>query len=240
MTPQQIQTALNAAGFGPVATDGNIGPRTLNAIKMFQSKNGLMPDGRVGPKTIAALEAVSARQPATGVAIPDRDTDPVKAPAGQAKAKHWPRQNEVEAFFGKACSARATAGKVILPVALRYGDSPVRSFVCHELVAQPMLEIFKETVEHYGEARWRALRLDAFGGCYNCRPMRGGTRYSMHAWGIAIDIDPGNNQLKWGKDRASLARPEYEPFWKIVESKGAISLGRLLNFDWMHFQFARL
>ena len=63
---------------------------------------------------------------------------------------------------------------------------------------------------------------------------------SMHAWGIAVDLDPINNQLRWGKDRASFARPEFEPFWKIVEANGATSLGRAQNRDWMHYQFAGL
>jgi len=55
-----------------------------------------------------------------------------------------------------------------------------------------------------------------------------------------VDLDPGRNQLKWGRDRAVFARPEYEPFWQIVESEGLVSLGRAKNFDWMHFQAARL
>lgn len=39
---------------------------------------------------------------------------------------------------------------------------------------------------------------------------------------------------------ASFARPEYEPFWAIVEEEGLVSLGRTRDFDWMHFQAARL
>jgi len=53
-------------------------------------------------------------------------------------------------------------------------------------------------------------------------------------------MDPDNNQLKWGKDRASFAKPVYNDYWKIVEAEGATSLGRSRNFDWMHFQFADL
>jgi hypothetical protein len=28
--------------------------------------------------------------------------------------------------------------------------------------------------------------------------------------------------------------------WRIIEGEGAVSLGRARNFDWMHWQFARL
>ena len=84
------------------------------------------------------------------------------------------------------------------------------------------------------------LGLDLFGGCFNYRPMRGGTALSMHSWGIAYDGDPERNQLRWGRDRAEFAKPAFDPFWAIVEAHGAVSLGRARNYDWMHFQFANL
>ena len=70
--------------------------------------------------------------------------------------------------------------------------------------------------------------------------MRGGTQYSMHSWGIAIDFDPERNQLNWGRDRARLAAADCVPFWDIWEAEGWVSLGRARNFDWMHVQAARL
>lgn len=72
------------------------------------------------------------------------------------------------------------------------------------------------------------------------RKMRGGSKWSMHAWGIAIDIDPSNNRLRWGKDKARLARPEYDEWWQIWEGHGWTSLGRVKDYDWMHIQAARL
>ena len=86
----------------------------------------------------------------------------------------------------------------------------------------------------------KELRLNRFGGCLNVRKMRGGSAWSIHSWGAAIDIDPDRNQLKWGKDKAFLARSEYEPFWKIVEAEGWTSLLRARNFDAMHIQAANL
>ena len=70
--------------------------------------------------------------------------------------------------------------------------------------------------------------------------MRGGTRWSTHAWGIAIDYDPDRNQLKWGRDRAAFARPEYDAWWRLWEEEGWVSLGRTRNYDWMHVQAAKL
>ena len=84
------------------------------------------------------------------------------------------------------------------------------------------------------------LRLDVWGGCLNVRKMRGGTRNSMHSWGIALDYDPQNNQLKWGSDRATFAQPDYNKWWEFWEEEGWVSLGRTRNYDWMHVQAAKL
>jgi hypothetical protein len=70
--------------------------------------------------------------------------------------------------------------------------------------------------------------------------MRGGTKWSTHSWGIAIDYDPERNRLNWGRDKASFAKPEYGDWWKIWEKEGWVSLGRTRNFDWMHIQAAKL
>ncbi|MFA1625236.1 M15 family metallopeptidase [Rhizobium mongolense] len=127
------------------------------------------------------------------------------------------------------------------PMKIAWDKSQViRRFRCHAKVEAPLKRIFQKTLAHYGAADVSRLALDIFGGCYNYRPMRGGKSWSMHAFGIAVDLDPENNQLKWGRDRAKFAKPEYVPFWNIVESEGAVSLGRVANRDFMHFQFARL
>ena len=53
---KQIQTRLAAQGY-KVAADGNFGTQTEQAVKDFQSKNGLKQDGVVGPSTWAKLQA---------------------------------------------------------------------------------------------------------------------------------------------------------------------------------------
>jgi peptidoglycan hydrolase-like protein with peptidoglycan-binding domain len=52
----EIQKLLNNFGYG-LDVDGIVGPKTLAAIKDFQSKHGLEVDGIVGPKTMGALQA---------------------------------------------------------------------------------------------------------------------------------------------------------------------------------------
>lgn len=56
MGVQMIQHALNLAGATPrLVEDGKIGPKTIAAIKSFQTAHGLTPDGVAGPKTKTAL-----------------------------------------------------------------------------------------------------------------------------------------------------------------------------------------
>ena len=175
--------------------------------------------------------------------LPGRDKAEVEGPPPALGTRKWPNQKGVPAFFGKAGSPACTAGKAVLPFPFRIAwnkAQKVKQFSCHEKVAAPMTTIFREAAAHYGEAEMRRLGLDLFGGCYNYRPMRGGTALSMHAYGIAVDLDPENNQLRWGRDRAEFAKPAYDPFWAIVEAHGGLSLGRARNYDWMHFQFATL
>lgn len=55
--PILLQQGLNAAGFGPLVVDGDVGPATRRATAEFQRRHGLTPDGIAGPLTWAALEA---------------------------------------------------------------------------------------------------------------------------------------------------------------------------------------
>ena len=52
---RQIQQKLKNWGYYNGAVDGIFGSKTLNAVKLFQQKNGLKVDGVAGPKTLAAM-----------------------------------------------------------------------------------------------------------------------------------------------------------------------------------------
>lgn len=223
-----IQKRLKALGIDPGPVDGKMGPKTKKAIRAFQRLNGLVVDGIVGPKTIAELWPAH---------LPHRDRNPIIPKPLFGK---WPRQKHVRRFFGEV-GKHQTRIKTAYSLKLAWNTrTRIQGFSCHEKVAGPMERIFQDTLNHYGIDEIKRLRLDMFGGCLNVRKMRGGSRYSMHSWGIAVDLDPANNRLRWGRDKASFARPEYIPFWEIVEAQGAVSLGRARNYDWMHFQFSRL
>lgn len=227
MTNKDIQIALKGLGMYNGIIDGILGSKSIRAIMAFQSINNLTVDGIVGSNTLAKLFI----EP-----FGDRDSDIVI----DSNISEFPHQKNVESFYGKV-GENQTLIELPYSMVLAWDTSKsIRRFSCHKLVSDRMLAIFEHTLEEYGKERIHELGLNIFGGCLNVRKMRGGSGYSMHSWGIAVDLDPSNNQLKWDSGRAKFAKSEYDIFWDIVENQGAISLGRERNFDWMHFQFARL
>ena len=118
-------------------------------------------------------------------------------------------------------------------------STKVTTIRCHKLVADNFSSVFNEILEVYGLAKIQELGIDLFGGCFNFRSMRGGSDYSRHSWGIAIDLDPERNQLKETSRTARFARPEYDKLHEIFEKYGFENMGKVKGYDWMHFEIKK-
>jgi len=162
--------------------------------------------------------------------------------SSDANPNNWPAENEasMRAYFGAPGEVELVRVPCPWTLALAWDQRKTTNRItCHEKVSESLERILHRVHEEYGDAEIRRLRLNLYGGSYNVRRKRGGTSWSTHAWGIAIDWDPDNNKLNWGRHQASLAKPEYDTWWGIWEDEGWVSLGRERNFDWMHVQAAR-
>jgi hypothetical protein len=222
--------------------------RTIAAGQLLCRMDGIDPgeiDGLMGPQTAHAFTVYEARRtnggkPAAEVERWRDGEEGAGASPTPAQAVIWPRQAEVAGFFGPVGSAQVRLD-FAYPMRIAWDTKQLVSGTsCHAKVRDAFRRVFARTLDHYGHETLVKLGLDLFGGCLNVRRMRGGSAWSMHAWGIAFDIDPARNQLRWGRDRAELAKPAYEPFWSFVAAEGLVSLGKSRNYDWMHFQAARL
>lgn len=152
----------------------------------------------------------------------------------------WPKQSNVSTFFGNV-GTRQSMCKLPFEMVLAWDTkTKIKQYSCHELVKEPMERIWNRTLEHYGYEKIVQLRLHYFGGCLNVRPVRGGSATSMHAWGIAVDIDPARNGLHTPWKSAQMSKEPYKKFIQFWYDEGAINFGVERNFDGMHFQFAKL
>jgi hypothetical protein len=264
-----VQNELRQTGYRIGSVDGRLGPKTEKALrKELAGRTGELPnewngwprtrlftayvqlrckeervnpgaiDGLWGSQTDYAVNVIRERIQNNLSAPNFRDNEELDP----NRAHPWPHQSqaEVKAFFGNVDTHQTMLN---LPYTHRLAwDKNVRinRYSCHEKVHDSLGRILARVHEHYGEERIIELRLDLFGGCLNKRKKKGGTTWSMHAWGVAVDYDPQNNQFRWGWERASFARPEYDTWWKIWEEEGWTGLGRSRNYDWMHIQAPHL
>lgn len=264
LTPDQIrlaQSELLRKGFNPGPVDGVMGTQTRNAISAFgklpvswnevRKITGVIQfvanelkfdagklDGLWGPQTEHAYNTLRHFRLYGNMPLVWRPEE-IK----ETNTNHWPSQKtdaELIAFYGDVGKNQVYVN-VPYPHRLAWDpDKIVNRFYCHSKVHDSILRILTKVKNHYGVSEIQRLRLDLWGGCLNVRAMRGGTRYSTHSWGMALDYDPENNKLNWGRDKALFARPEYEAWWQFWEDEGWVSLGRQRNFDWMHVQAAKL
>ncbi len=222
----EVQRALRGLGIYWKKIDGDYGKYTKEAVKKFQYMHHLTVDGIAGANTLRELFHAP---------MVDRQTDTHKP--SNTKYPHDDTQS-LRDFYGNVGKNQT---KILLPYKMEIAWAPgkyITHMTCHKKIAKSMQGIFEDTRDFYGEKYLKEIRLNQYGGCLNVRKIRGGNRYSTHSWGIAVDIDPSHNRLRWHTPRASLSAGVYDGFWQIVENHGATSLGRYKDYDWMHFQFA--
>lgn len=128
-------------------------------------------------------------------------------------------------------NTRADEGKYMVlwdvPANLELGVIPKRLY-CNRAMIEPLTKAFSNIIN-----RNLVSQLKTWDGCFNIRKKRGAASQSLHAWGIAIDINAAWNQF--GK--------------KPTMSAELVKCFTDAGFDWggvwgkpdgMHFQLAKI
>jgi len=261
-TIKLIQTELNKRFQTTLVVDGVIGNKTLEALLRVPQLPTDWPeqrkiigfiqylclmegidagpiDGYWGPQTEFGYNQLKVKLSTGANPPPWRDDE---GTGGKIDASTWPLQiqQHMLKFYGDVGTNQV---KFVCPYPVRIAwqlDTVITSFSVHKKVEPSLRKILVKVKDIYGMQKISQLGLDLWGGCLNVRKMRGGTNWSTHAWGIAIDWDPARNPLRAGRTRANFAKPEYEAWWKCWEDEGWVSLGRQRNYDYMHVQAARI
>ena len=257
---KKIQTIIG------VNADGAIGPKTLKAlceklsiayvstqktcVKAIQSRVGVTADGIIGSKTIEAILAKISKptivETAKGIwnkifsSKVTEEAKPFKPTEMKYKSKLI-KQSTIrrgDSSFGPAgCEDRLVSVKVPEGYPLKYDGKLVKTIRIHELVADRLEAALNDILAYYGpDIEKIAPGACVYDGSYNFRKTRSGSSQSIHSWGLAIDFDASNNQLKTKSPYARLSQDVYKPFFDILEHHGFASLGRRSDSDWMHVQ----
>ena len=113
--------------------------------------------------------------------------------------KLFPHEDQVNLnkFFGDPRGSNGQVGrkwyaenivKWTPPYPLFYSDgkrTPLKSLQLHKKVVNVYTAAFTEVKEHFTPQEIKDLHLDISGGSFNYRVIRGGSRLSTHAYGIA-------------------------------------------------------
>ena len=189
-------------------------PNTRIDIKALQRHVGANADGFWGPKSIKATQDhLRSLMP---------DVNP------------WPSQDaaSLRAFYGSP-GDESQLTVLTFPFPIYYEGKAVRSTRVHKKCAASLLRILIAINAKYGADRGIVEEAEDYSGCFNFRMKRGGSTYSLHAYGAAIDFDADDNtfQQHWPM-QADMPIEIMEEFAR----EGWISAGAFWGYDAMHFQ----
>ena len=110
-----------------------------------------------------------------------------------------------------------------VPSHLEIGAIPKKLY-CNKLIVGPLMQAFSNLID-----RGLVGELKTWDGCFNIRKKRGLKSFSLHSWGIAVDVNAAWNGL--GKEPTMSAE-----FVKCFTDAGFDWGGIWSRKDGMHFQ----
>lgn len=185
-----------------------------STIQKLQARVGANPDGFWGPKSIAACQAyLRSLMP---------DINP------------WPSadQASLRAFYGIP-GDESNLVPITFPFPMYYDGKQVRTTRVHKKCAVSLLRILTAIGLNFHGDRGIMEEAEDYGGVFNFRLKRGGSSYSLHAYGAAIDLDADDNTFRNGWPMSADMPIE---IMEAFAREGWISAGAFWGYDAMHFQ----
>lgn len=150
------------------------------------------------------------------------------------KPNPWPNpdQRSLKKFYGEP-GDESNLVMIEFPYPTYYGGKHVTRTRVHKKCADSLLKVLnniKDLFPHHPQVQDEA---NDYGGIFNFRNKRGGTSYSLHAWGAAIDLDADDNTFRdsWPM-KADMPLEIMECFAR----EGWKSAGAFWGYDAMHFE----
>jgi len=114
-----------------------------------------------------------------------------------------------------------------VPTELEIGVIPKKIY-CNKDLIKPLEQAFRNLI-----STGAVNELKTWDGCFNIRNKRGLNSYSLHSWGIAVDVNAFEN----GLNQAPKLSPK---FVKCFTDAGFEWGGTWTRKDGMHFQLANI
>lgn len=186
-------------------------------IKKMQVRIGVPADGFWGPASIAACKRHL------------RALMPTPNP--------WPESDQasLRAFYG-APGDESRLVTIEFPYPVFYDGKRVTKTRVNQKCADSLLRVLTMIGQSYGQQRGVMEEAEDYGGVFNFRMKRGGSSYSLHAYGAAIDLDADDNTFRdsWPM-RADMPLEIMECFAR----EGWKSAGAFWGYDAMHHEATR-
>ena len=190
---------------------------TSDQIQRMQRRIGVVPDGFWGPKSQARCrEHLRSLMPSPNP---------------------WPHSTQaaLREFYGEP-GDESNLVTIEFPFPMYYGGKLVKKSRCHLKVAPSLKRILQAIGDLHGKDREVMEEAEDYGGIFNFRQKRGGTSFSVHAWGAAIDLDADDNTFR---DTWPLKADMPLEIMEAFAREGWQSAGAFWGYDAMHFEATR-
>lgn len=144
----------------------------------------------------------------------------------------WPKSDQasLRAFYGEPGDESQLVA-IEFPFPVFYDGKLVKTTRVHHKCAASLLRVFKDIGAKYFADKGLMEEAEDYGGCYNFRLKKGGSTYSLHAWGAAIDLDADDNTFK---DHWPMQADMPLEIMECFAREGWKSAGAFWGYDAMH------